>query len=121
VARQKSDEALFALPAGRRGRVESAVNKAVRRASLDKQLTEVDVALVTLARAQARAVDVAEAGRDVWALARVGGELRETLTRLRLDPTSRGGPRDSLADFLAQLATPTAADPAGAAPVGDPA
>jgi hypothetical protein len=119
--RQKpDDDALFALPAGRRGRVESAVNKSVRRAWQDEALNELDAGLVTLARAQGRAVDVAEAARDVWALSRASGELRETLIRLRLDPTSRGASGDSLASFLAELAKPSPADPAGAAPVGDP-
>jgi hypothetical protein len=120
--RQKPDDAaLFDLPAGRRGRVESAVNKSVRRAWQDQHLNELDAGLVTLARAQARSVDVAEAARDVWALARVSGELRDTLIRLRLDPTSRGASGDSFAAFLESISQPSAADPAGAAPVGDPA
>lgn len=116
------DDALFTLPSGRRGRVESAVNDAVRKARAAGQLGELDVALIVLARSQARAVDLAEAARDVWAHARAGGELRETLRRLRLDPTSRGANRDSLADFLREIAQPTVTgtDPPGPAPVGDP-
>lgn len=117
--RPPDDDALFKLPAGRRGRVEAAVNAAVRRARADGLLSDLDGGLITLARAQARAVDVAEAGRDVWAVSRAGGELRESLIRLRLDPTSRGANRDSLADFLQSLAEPTPADPAGAATVGN--
>jgi hypothetical protein len=127
-----ADKALFELPAGRRGRVESAVNAAVRAARAESTIGELDAGLVTLARAQARAVDLAEAAREVWALARIGGELRESLIRLRLDPTSRGVGRDSsVADFLASIAGPAApgplpagptpADPPGAAAVGDTA
>lgn len=114
------DDALFALPGGRRGRVESAVNAAVRTARAAGQLGELDQALIVLARSQGRAVDLAEAARDVWAHARAGGELRETLRRLRLDPTSRGANRDALADFLREIAQPAPADPAGSAAVGDP-
>lgn len=117
-----AEEALFAVPPGRRGRVESAVNVAVRAARAEKTIGELDAGLITLARAQARAVDLAEATRDVWALARAGGELRESLIRLRLDPTSRGVGRDSsVADFLASIAGPAPAQPPGAATVGDPA
>lgn len=117
--RPPTDEALFALPAGRRGRVEAAVNLAVRKARAEKLLTDLDGGLITLARACARAVDTAEATRDVWAVSRAAGELRDTLIRLRLDPTSRGADRDSLADFLQSLTEPTAADPAGAAAMGN--
>ncbi len=113
--RTTEDKGLFALPAGRRGRVESAVNKAITAARRQNLVDDLDGALITLARAQARAVDVAEAARDVWALSRAGGELRESLIRLRLDPTSRGAFRDDVAGFLADLAKPTAGDPAGAA------
>lgn len=120
--RNTGEDALFELPNGRRGRVESAVNAAVRAARAEQTINALDAGLVTLARAQARAVDVAEAKRDVWALARAGGELRESLIRLRLDPTSRGVGRDSsVADFLASIAGPAPADPPSTATVGDTA
>ena len=118
--RRAADDGLFALPAGRRGRVETAVNAAVRSARVEKLLSDLDGGLVTLARACARAVDVAEAAHDVWAVARAAGELRDTLIRLRLDPTSRGADRDNLADFLTSLTEPAAGDPAGAGPLGHP-
>jgi hypothetical protein len=118
VARRKPDAPLFALPAARRGRVERSVDDAVRAGRADNRIGSLDGALVALARAQARAVDVAENARDVWALARIGGELRETLVRLRLDPTSRGVNRDSLAEFLTALGRPAATDPASPAVVG---
>jgi hypothetical protein len=122
MARKRDGDApLFPLKAVRAGRVERAVNDAVRRARADELISSLDDAMVTLARAQARAVDVAEAARDVWALARAGGELRETLIRLRLDPTSRGVvTRDGMAEFLADIRRPTDPDPASAGPVGDP-
>lgn len=112
--------ALFDLPAGRMGRVERAVNTAITAARRDGALIDVDTAALTLARSQARGVDLAEGGRDVWALARIGGELRETLIRLRLDPVSRGASRDQLADFLASLTEPTPPD-AGTGAMGDAA
>lgn len=111
--------ALFDLPAGRMGRVERAINTAIAAARRDGALIDVDTGALTLARSQARGVDMAEGARDVWALARIGGELRETLIRLRLDPVSRGASRDQLADFLASLTEPTPGAAAGTAAMGD--
>jgi len=108
---------LFDLPPGRKGRVERAVDAAIAAARRDGALADVDGAALTLARAQARGVDIAEAGQDLWALARIGAELREMLQRLRLDPVSRGGQSDDVRDFLADLARPAPSSPA---PVGDP-
>jgi len=117
--RRRDTQALFDMPPGRKGRVERAVDAAIIAARSDGVLAEVDVAALTLARAQARGVDVAEAGQDVWALARIGAELRETLQRLRLDPVSRGVQTDDVKDFLAALAHPNGAGPSSPAPVGD--
>ena len=107
MAGKRDTSALFDVPAGKRGRVETALNRSIAAARKTKSLDEVDAAALGLARAQARGVDVAEAARDVWALARIGGELRETLIRLRLDPVARGARSDSLTDFLASLSAPT--------------
>lgn len=104
--RARDSSALFDVPAGRKGRVEAGLDKAVAAARRSGGLAEVDTAVLTLARAQARACDVAEAARDVWALARIGGELRETLVRMRLDPVSRGANRDQVVEFLRDLANP---------------
>jgi hypothetical protein len=106
---------LFAGPKIRKGRVEVAVDKAVRAAQADKAIGPLDAGLIALARTLARSLDGAAAGGDRWVTARLAGELRETLARLRLDPTSRGAHRGELAGFLADLARP---DPGGPA-VGD--
>jgi hypothetical protein len=122
--RRTSPEPLFGLPAGRKGRVEAALDKAIAAARQAGNLSDVDGAAITLARAQARGVDAAEGGRNPWALAALGRELRETLIRLRMDPVSRGGNRESIAEFLAALGRPTPGEPSsgdGAGPaVGDP-
>lgn len=104
--------ALFDVPAGKIGRVERALNGALTAARRAKTITDVDAAAVALARAQARGVDVAEGARDVWALARVSSELRETLARLRLDPVSRGAGGGKLDDFLSRLGNPVLEHPA---------
>lgn len=113
--RRARDDALFPLPAARKGRVEVALDRAITAARDAKSLSALDAAIITLARAQARGVDAAEGARDTWALAAIGRELRETLIRMRLDPASRGVGADGLAEFLAALAHP---DPPGTA-VGD--
>lgn len=110
MARRRDTSALFDVPAGKLGRVERALNAALSTARRSGTLSDVDGAAVALARAQARGVDVAEGARDVWALARVSSELRETLIRLRLDPVSRGAGGDQLANFLADIARPDPAD-----------
>jgi hypothetical protein len=116
--RRRDTQALFDVPPGRKGRVERALDAAILVARRAGVLAEVDGAALTLARAQARGVDIAEAGQDVWALARIGAELRETLQRLRLDPVSRGAQTDDVKDFLAALAHPGSA-PVSPAPVGN--
>lgn len=116
--RRRRDDALFTLPAARKGRVEVALDRAIAAARAGKSLSALDAAIVTLARAQARGVDAAESSRDTWALAAIGRELRETLIRMRLDPASRGVGADGLAEFLAALSSPDPPHPPGSA-VGD--
>jgi hypothetical protein len=111
VPRKPAEQpALFASGRARKGRVEVAVDKAVRAAQKEHTLGELDAGLVALARTLARSVDGAAAGGDRWVTARLAGELRETLARLRLDPTARGADRAELADFLASLGRPTVGD-----------
>jgi hypothetical protein len=116
VATRRADQpGLFDAPTPRLGRHERAVARAIARAQRDGLLdTTLDGGLSSVARGLGRAIDGAEAARNPWAVAQVARELRETLTRLRLDPAARGADRDSWDDFLAALT-----DPAGTGPVGD--
>lgn len=113
MAGKRDTGALFDVPAGKIGRVERALNVALTAARRARSLSDLDAGAVALARAQARGVDVAEGARDVWALARVSSELRETLIRLRLDPVARGAGGDQLDDLLTRLARPSLDDAAG--------
>src|SRR5262245_1529029 len=106
MAGKRDTGALFDVPAGKLGRVERALNAALTAARKNGTVADVDAAAIALARAQARGVDVAEGARDVWALARVSSELRETLIRLRLDPVARGAGGDQLSNFLSDIARP---------------
>lgn len=72
---------------GRAGYLQSAVAKAIEAAQLDDR----DKGMGALAEACARAVDLAHYRRDPYAVAAAARELRETLTRLRMDPVSREG------------------------------
>lgn len=112
MAGKRDTGALFDVPAGKLGRVERALNTALSAARRAGSLADLDAGAVALARAQARAVDVAEGARDVWALARVSSEMRETLIRLRLDPVARGAGGAALSDFLDRIGRPTLDDPA---------
>jgi hypothetical protein len=108
--RDPAQQTLFADGPARKGRVESAVDKAVRAAQKDQVVSvTLDAGAVALARTLARLIDQAARTLDPWSLARLSGELRAVLTSLRLDPVSRGGVRrDEFADLLATLARPTA-------------
>lgn len=86
--RPEADDALpVDVPAQPVGRVQTAVEKAIVAAQLDDR----DAGAGALAVACGRAVDLALGRRDPYAVASVARELRETLTRLKLDPVAREG------------------------------
>jgi len=105
-----AQDALFQL--SRTRRLEIACDKAIRRAYVESVIDRnLDAGMVTMARTLARAIDeAASGGGDRWLLARLTGELRETLIRLRLDPVSRGGERDDFSELLAAMRQPTMGD-----------
>lgn len=92
------------VPAQPQGKVERAVRAALAAAALDER----DQGAGELAAGCARAVDLALGRRDPYAVASVARELRETLTRLRLDPVAReGGDAGELGAWLAGLGAAT--------------
>lgn len=95
------------------GRVELAVAKAVDAA----RLADVDAGAGAVAIELGRSLDVAARRADPWAAAAVSRELREQLSRLRMDPAAReAGVDGELERLLRDLGTPTAGDDADAAP-----
>lgn len=109
-----------ATPARRpAGAVERAVARSVAAATVDadrgdssdRWLTVADEGLAALAVACGRAVDLAGHRSDPYGVAAAAQRLQEALTRLRLDPSARGGePVDGstpLQAFLAGLAEPS--------------
>lgn len=84
-----SDDTLpgLSVPEGKAGPTQDAVAKAIEAAQLDDR----DKGAGALALACARAVDLAHYRRDPYAVAAAARELRETLARLKLDPTAREG------------------------------
>lgn len=85
---------------GRAGYLQRAVAAAVDAASLDDR----DKGMGALAEACGRAIDLAQGRGDVYAVTAAARELRETLVRLRLDPTSRlGNDAGQVEQFLAGL------------------
>jgi hypothetical protein len=108
-------EALDLGAAGHRraGRVETRTAAAIRAAKAEDKLGKLDDGVCALAVELARAVDVGALKQDPYAIATAGRELREVMSRLKLDPTSRGlRPDDPLSDFLAGLGSPTVGDTA---------
>lgn len=102
-------EQLALFGAARTQRVKRGVDLAIRHGQAANFCdSTLDAGLIALARTLAVQIDTcASAGGDGWLLARLAGELRETLTRLRLDPTARGATSDNLDDFLRALSEPT--------------
>lgn len=93
------------VPESSAGRVERTVRAALTAAALDTR----DHGAGELAAGLARAVDLALNRRDPYAVAQAGRELRETLTRLRMDPVAReGNDAGALQTFLDGL---SAAEP----------
>ena len=106
-----SQAPLLTLAPSRKGRCETNVDTAVR-AGYDAGVVDakLDAGAVAMARTVARALDAQAEGGNAWAVAALARELRTILERLRLDPTARGlGNRDEFAEFLHDLAQPTAA------------
>lgn len=96
----------FAVARRRPRRHEAAVNRAVLAARAAAGLEASDAAAVSLLRALGRALDVAEAEPNAWAVAAVSRELRETLAVMRLTPAARGHDgADPFAEWLAELTT----------------
>lgn len=73
--------------AGPTGHLVAVVREAITAAQLDDR----DKGMGELAVSCARAVELAQGRRDPYAVAAAARELRETLTRLRMDPASRQG------------------------------
>ena len=107
--RDRAAEPLWPAARPRRGRVESALDKALTAAYADAVVSPtLDAGTVALARTLAAQLDVASGLLDPWAIARLSGEFRAVLAALRLDPTSRGAlKRDEFAELLAELARPS--------------
>jgi len=81
----------------RPGRVEAAVNRAIRAAQTAGEITEIHAAATGLARALARGIDEAEIRHSTRGRADCSKELREVLASLGLDRASRGEIRQEAA------------------------
>lgn len=109
---RKSEQQALDFGAGTRravGRVERRVAAAIATAKRGKHLEDRDDGLCVLAVELARTVDECSMTTDrpqPYALAGASRELRECLTRLRLDPSQREAPtgRDPFELFLERAA-----------------
>jgi len=86
---------LDGLDSGPAFMVEAAVRRSLRAAADAQLVGELDAAAGALAAGCARAIDFGLKRRDPYAVAAAARELRETLIRLKLDPTSRMADGDS--------------------------
>lgn len=87
----------------RKGRHERRTDAAITAARHAGTLAATDGALISLLRALARALDLAERTEQPYAVAQVARELRATLESARLTPASRGAGPDPFAALLESL------------------
>ncbi|WJZ03465.1 hypothetical protein [Corynebacterium freiburgense] len=81
---------------------------AIAQARRDGYLETLDEAAVSLARANARALDQAEADRKYYAIAQLSGPYMELLREMKLIPSARNTDADdAITQALAALSTPT--------------
>lgn len=108
MARKNAQGALdLDLPDLPEGPVEQQIRAAADAARSAELLEPVDAGAVELAIALGRAVDLAAARRNAYAVAAAARELREVLAQLLMVPAARnGGSSESLEELLAGLATP---------------
>lgn len=103
-------ETLFeiARPDGRHAKMLEAAIDAAHR---EDRLCAIDEGLLSLARANATALDLAEADGKYYAIAQLTAPYREVLEALRMTPGDREvDADDALASALAELSTATARD-----------
>jgi hypothetical protein len=109
-----TEPGLFPAPAAgpfRKGRHERQTDAAISAARAAGTVTATDAGVVTLLRALARSLDLAERTEQPYAVASVARELRATLEIARLTPAANGPGPDPFADLMAAL---NADDPAPA-------
>lgn len=88
---------------GPAGRLEVAVKRTLEHAAETGVLGELDAALAGLALELARACDQGTRRFDPYAVAAAGRELREVLSRLKLDPSSRPDAGDGFEELVKAL------------------
>ena len=94
------------LPTGQRH--SKMLETAITQARRDGYLEVLDEAAVSLARANARALDQAETDRKYYAVAQLSGPYMELLREMNLLPSSRNTDADDqITRALKELSTPT--------------
>lgn len=111
-----ADDGLFAMPGRPTGRHEKAVKHAIEVARARQIVEDVDDGLVSLAIANASALDAAElinSPKAAYPIAQLTGGYLDVLRALAMTPEGRVTEGDDeLRDALAQLSTPTVRDAA---------
>jgi hypothetical protein len=93
------------------GRAERSLNSSVAHARRAGFLSDFDNGAVGVARALARTVDWCESNGESHTLTLAAGRLSDLLTKLRLEPSSRGvTDSDGFDRLLEDLGTPTFGD-----------
>lgn len=83
------------------------LERAILHAHRDGLISDLDEAALSLARANAMALDQAEADRKYYAIAQLSGPYLEILTALKLHPSAREeDATDAITEALAALSTP---------------
>ncbi|EGT5592931.1 hypothetical protein ACL1HR_08400 [Corynebacterium striatum] len=94
-------------PTDYQDQLETAIAQAIK----DGWVSEIDEAALSIARANAKALDQAARDRKYYAIAQISGPYLEVLRSLKLTPESRGEDNnDEANEFLAKLGAATVRD-----------
>ena len=107
-----AEDYLFDVTRENDGRHTAMLERAIAAAKDSGRLEEIDEALLSIARANAHALDAAEAtAKPYYPIAQLTGPYREVLEALRMTPADRESEaNDELASALAELSAATVRD-----------
>ncbi|MDK4243408.1 class I SAM-dependent methyltransferase [Corynebacterium pseudodiphtheriticum] len=101
-------DALFSIERNHTGRHSEMLEKAIKSARVAGVIEEIDEAMLSIARANALALDAAEkSDKPYYPIAQLTGPYREVLEVLRMTPATRESEaNDELNQALAELSRP---------------
>lgn len=107
-----SQDALFSSDVCTGDRHRKMLEEAIEQATRDGYIGAIDAGAISIARANAMALDQAEADRKYYAVAQLSGPYMELLEKLKMIPSARDeSDDDAITQALAELGTAAIRNP----------